>query len=458
MRSSPLVLATLLVGLVGCSEAPEPKQLSQLQQTALTDRTGIDLVESLTTEVGPRLPGSDKDIEAVDWAMAKLQTLNFDKVYKEPVEVPVWKRGAARAKTISPYSQNLVITALGGSIGTPFEGIQGEIIRFDDIEALRNADAAMVAGKIVFIDAKTERHISGNGYGKSVPGRSIGAVEASKKGAKAIVIRSVGTSTHRFAHTGVMRYQDDVAKIPAAAMSSPDAQLLNSMLARNPKVEVDLNFEAHNLGYATSYNVIAEVTGTTKADEIVLIGAHLDSWDEGTGALDDGAGVGIVSAAGHLIGGLEQKPQRTVRVVLFAAEEIGLIGAKQYIKAHKDELVNHFIAAESDFGAGKIWQLQTRVHDDNLEAIAPLFDMLKPLGVGKGHNKARGGPDVSIMPKEGVQVASLSQNGTDYFDYHHTPDDTFDKINQDDFAQNVAVWTTFANFMANVDAPTVSLK
>lgn len=448
-----LITGLFISGLSACQthiETPVKTDIpSQLQQTALASSIGYDIVESLTVEVGPRLAGSPKDIIAVNWAMNKLTSLGFDKVYKEPVQVPIWERGEAKAKIISPVEQPLVITALGGSIATPVTGIRARIARFDSLEALQQANPDDVKGKIAFIDQKTERHITGEGYGKSVGGRSKGAVAAAQKGAVAIVIRSIGTDHDRMAHTGVMRYQDGVAKIPAAAMSNPDADLVDAMLKRDPNAVLELHMSPKDLGTNTSYNVIAEVTGSSKPNEIVLIGAHLDSWDEGTGAIDDGAGVAIVTAAAKHIQDLPQKPARTVRVVLYAAEEIGLVGGKAYAEAHKAELPLHYIAAESDFGAGPIYQIDTKVSDN---VFAQVQESIKPMtynGVALGNNQASGGPDVSMLPALGVPVASLRQDGHDYFDYHHTPNDTLDKINPKALAQNVAAYAQFAYIMAN---------
>ncbi|MCD8550010.1 MAG: M28 family metallopeptidase [Shewanella xiamenensis] len=448
-----LITGLFISGLSACQthiETPVKTDIpSQLQQTALASSIGYDIVESLTVEVGPRLAGSPKDIIAVNWAMNKLTSLGFDKVYKEPVQVPIWERGEAKAKIISPVEQPLVITALGGSIATPVTGIRARIARFDSLEALQQANPDDVKGKIAFIDQKTERHITGEGYGKSVGGRSKGAVAAAQKGAVAIVIRSIGTDHDRMAHTGVMRYQDGVTKIPAAAMSNPDADLVDAMLKRDPNAVLELHMSPKDLGTNTSYNVIAEVTGSSKPNEIVLIGAHLDSWDEGTGAIDDGAGVAIVTAAAKHIQDLPQKPARTVRVVLYAAEEIGLVGGKAYAEAHKAELRLHYIAAESDFGAGPIYQIDTKVSDN---VFAQVQESIKPMtynGVALGNNQASGGPDVSMLPALGVPVASLRQDGHDYFDYHHTPNDTLDKIDPKALAQNVAAYAQFAYIMAN---------
>ena len=455
--------ALFTMALLGCQPTPSSVQKmpelvinnsqdaiisQQLAQKALNSNAAYDIVESLTVEVGPRLAGTDKDIMAVDWAMEKLWLMGFDKVYKESVQVPAWSRGHASASIIAPYEQPLVITALGGSIATPIKGIQAPIVRFESLEELMLASPGRVEGKIVFIDHKTERHKEGNGYGVTVGGRSRGAVEAAKKGAVAIVIRSIGTDHDRMAHTGMMRYEEDVPKIPAAAMSIPDAELINGMLKRDPNIVMSLNMTSENLGIATSYNVIAEVTGSSKPDEIVLIGAHLDSWDEGTGAIDDGAGVAIVTAAAKLIQDLPQKPARTVRVVLYAAEEVGLVGGKAYAAQHADELEKHYIAAESDFGAGPIYQIDFNVAPNSFKQVQHQVSAMTRFGVALGTNDASGGPDVSMMPGLGVPVASLKQDGTDYFDYHHTPNDTLDKIDPKALAQNVAAYVQFAYMMA----------
>ncbi|MCG9695981.1 M28 family peptidase [Shewanella sp. Isolate11] len=454
MKSSSLLLLGGLFfgGIIGCQSAATQDTNQgvslQLKQQALASSLSYDIVESLTVEVGPRLAGSDKDLLAVKWAEDKLNSLGFDKVYKEPVQVPVWQRGEAKASVISPYPQPLVVTALGGSVATPAEGLSAPIVRFTSLADLEAAPDQQLKGKIAFMDNITPRYRDGKGYGMTVGGRSKGAVAAAKKGAVAIVIRSIGTDHDRMAHTGMMRYQDGVDKIPAAAMSNPDADLIALMLKRDPNVVVKLNISAENLGYATSYNVIGEVTGSTKPDEIVLIGAHLDSWDEGTGAIDDGAGVAIVTTAGHLISQLPTKPARTVRVVLYAAEEVGLVGGKAYAKAHQAELDKHYIAAESDFGAGPIYQIDFNVAESAFDAIKQHSSSMQANNVELGGNKASGGPDVSMLPSYGVPVASLRQDGTDYFDYHHTPNDTLDKIDPKALAQNAAAYAQFAYLMA----------
>ncbi|MBV7314191.1 M20/M25/M40 family metallo-hydrolase [Shewanella sp. NIFS-20-20] len=451
----PILLLSALLTACSTNEPIVKNQNVSLQllQKGQDSELAYQLLESLTVEVGPRLPGSPADLQAVNWAVTQLNRLGFDRVYKEAVTVPVWHRGQAHADIVAPYPQPLVITALGGSIATPAEGITADIIRFTSLAALELASVDEVFGKIVFIDHKTERHINGQGYGQTVPGRSKGAVSAAKKGAVAILIRSIGTDSDRMPHTGMMRYQPDVKPIPAAALSNPDADLITAMLKRQQGVRIQLDLSPQDQGTATSYNVIAELTGSSKPEEIVLIGAHLDSWDEGTGALDDGAGVAIVTAAAKLIADLPTRPARTIRVVLFAAEEIGLVGAKQYVIDHQHELNLHYIAAESDFGAGSIYQLDVNVNPEVLTAVQHYMMPLADLGVNAGNNQARGAPDVSLFPALGVPVASLRQDGRDYFDYHHTPNDTLDKVDPISLKQNVAVWSQFTYLMAQSELP-----
>ncbi|MBY5922817.1 M20/M25/M40 family metallo-hydrolase [Ferrimonas balearica] len=454
LRALSLLAATLMVGSpLAQPFSPETLQHSDaLRQHAQQSDAAWQVLESLTTEVGPRLAGTEADARAVAWAKAHFEAMGFDEVRLEPVIVPHWERGFADAKVTLPFPQPLVITALGNSVATPEGGIEAAIVRFATLGDLQAADPAEVKGKLVFIDHKMERFKDGRGYGPVVKARGIGAVEAAKKGAVGLLLRSVSTSSHRFAHTGVMRYVDDVSRIPAVAISPPDADQLTRMLARQSDIRVKMELEAMDKGESTSYNVIGEIRGSSKPEEIVLIGAHLDSWDEGTGALDDGAGVAIVTAAAEHIMALKQRPKRTIRVVLYAAEEIGLIGAKAYRDQHKDNLDHHYIAAEADFGAGPIYRLDSRVNEAARPAIEAMVEQLAPLGVSLGHNESWGGPDVSVLPPLGVPVAGLNMDGSDYFDYHHTPDDTLDKVKPESLKQSTTVYTLFAWLMANASS------
>jgi Iap family predicted aminopeptidase len=433
------------------AETPELALAMQVKKASEESDLAYEIVKSLTVEVGPRIPGSQGDKRAVAWAEAKLNELGFDKVYKQPVRVRNWERGFADAKVVAPFPQELVITALGGSIATPENGLEAKVVMFDSLASLGAAQKEEVAGNIVFLNTRMQRDKAGKFYGKVVPNRVAGAVEASKMGAKAVIIRSVGTDNSRFAHTGVMRYDDNVEKIPAGAISTADADNLEAMFDSKEDVVLNINMQAKDAGWQTSYNVIGEFTGSEKPDEVILISAHLDSWDEGTGALDDGAGVGIVTAAAKIIKDTIGQPKRTIRVILYAAEEIGLVGAYQYVRTNRDSLENIIFAAESDFGAGQIYQLDTRFDEAVRNDPSDLYAVLKAMGVELGNNTTNGGPDVSMLPNYGVPVIALKQDGTYYFDYHHTPNDTLDKIELDDIRQNQTVWAVITAYIANSD-------
>ncbi|MBD3653566.1 M28 family peptidase [Kangiella sp.] len=448
--------ACLLVGASAFAQVPsiDDKHLkiaAELRDEALKSSIGYEVVESLTTEVGPRMAGTPGDAAAVKWGVAKLEELGFDKVWTEPVTFPTWKRGTEKAEVIAPYPQPLVITALGFSVGTPEGGLTAEIVEFDTLEDLVNAPEGAAEGKIVFIKNRMKRARDGSGYGPAVSARGQGAVEAARKGAVAIMIRSIGTDSHRMAHTGMMRYEEGVKRIPAVALSAPDADLLENMVRRGKPITVKLDVDAEDGPDYTSHNVIGEIRGSEKPDEYVILAAHLDSWDLGTGALDDGAGIGITVAAAELIARLPERPKRSIRVIMFANEEQGLVGGKFYAEAHKDELNRIITAAESDFGAGKIWRLDSRVKQEAIPVVEKMAKVMEPLGISYGNNRAGGGPDLIPLRGYGISVFSLRQDGTDYFDYHHTPDDTFDKVDKEALDQNTAAYVVFAYIVAQME-------
>ncbi|MEZ7859415.1 MAG: carboxypeptidase Q [Porticoccaceae bacterium] len=445
------VSAGLVMSLATAADGLDKETVSQaktLISRSLDSSVGYDIINSLTTEVGPRLAGSEAEARARDWAVAKFKTLGFKNVRIEPFSVDYWERHVESAEIVSPFPQQLHITTLGGSVATKPGGVTGQIARFASLQALIDAPMVGLAGKIVFVDEYMTRTQDGSGYGVAVRKRSGAANEAGKRGAIAALIRSVGTDQHRFPHTGQMNYAKQIPKVPIAALSAPDADQLQRALLLG-EVEVKLSLEVESLGRRLSGNVIGEIPG--KTDEIVIIGGHLDSWDLGTGAVDDGAGIGITLGAAKMILDLKRKPQRTIRVVMFGSEEVGLVGAKAYAEAHKAELDKHVIGAESDFGGGKIWRFDTRFDEDKLHFAAAIQAVLGPLGIAPGDNSASGGPDMGPMRALGMPVATLKQNGWDYFDLHHTANDTFDKIKPEDIAQNVAAYAAFAWMTANLD-------
>jgi hypothetical protein len=417
---------------------PVPAQVVALRDAALHDDYAWDITEGLTTEIGPRLDGTPAEARARDWAVAKLRSLGFSNVHVEPFTITNWVRGAESAEILAPFPQRLVIGALGNSASTGPEGITGQVVGFDSEQALEAASDDAVRGKIVFVSHAMQRTQDGSGYGYFGGPRRQGPTVASQKGALAIVIRSIGTDYHRNPHAGVQTFANGAKPIPAGALSIPDAEQLQRILKRGQPVTMHLTLVSKS-GSAPSGNVIAEVPGRDPSLPPVLVGGHLDSWDMGTGAIDDASGVAIATAAAKRIMDAGQ-PRRTIRVVWFGSEELGLFGGLDYQKRHGNE--PHYALAESDFGAGKIWRVNSNLGKAREVEARTLQAALAPLGIVPGKLDAADGSDIEPLLNAGMPGVGLSQDGTYYFDYHHTPDDTFDKVNLDELRQNVAAWTT----------------
>jgi hypothetical protein len=448
-----LLLSLLFLSVSATAQPLSPGTVaaaSALRDNAMQGTRAFEIVRSLTLETGPRPAGSAGDRAAVEWGVRTLKGLGFQNVRAEKVTVPHWVRGAESGEIVSPWPQPVALAALGGSAGTPEAGIEAEVVEVADMAALEAIDPAKVKGKIVFVNKRMRRAKDGSGYGEAVASRGRGAIVAGQKGAAALLIRSVGTDTNRTPHTGAMRYEDNGPRIPAAALSNPDADTLEGQIAAGKPVVFRLKLGAHVLPDGESANVIGEIPGREKPGEIVLLGCHLDSWDLGTGAIDDGAGCGIVIEAARRIGELEPRPRRTVRVVLFANEEFGLSGARGYAEKHAADLPQHILAGESDFGSGRIWQVDSRVAPEMLPLFDEVAKLLAPIGVERGDNESGGGADVSPLAPAGVPVVGLSQDGTNYFDWHHTANDTLDKIDPKDLDQNVAAWAALAYAVAEM--------
>lgn len=420
---------------------------AQLRERALASDLGYRITESLTTEVGPRLAGSEADARAVAWAEAKFRELGFDKVWLEPVSFPKWERRSERAEVLGAHRQPLTLTALGGSPGGT---VEAEVVRFADLAALEAAPAGSLTGKIAFVDYRMQRARDGAGYGPGSRVRSRAPSAAIRAGASAMLMRSAGTDSHRAPHTGITRFDEGLTPIPSAALAVPDADQLARLVAKGP-VKVRIALDCGWNGQVTSHNVIGEVRGSKKPDEVVVIGGHLDSWDLGTGAIDDGAGVGLTMAAGKLIGEMKQRPARSIRVIAYANEEQGLYGGKAYAAAHAGAVAKHQIGAESDFGAGRIYAYSSSAPAHAQAADKQIAEALAPLGIEHTPGSGGPGPDIGPIAERGMAWARLAQDGSDYFDLHHTPDDTFDKIDPKALAQNVAAYAVFAYLAASAD-------
>jgi hypothetical protein len=420
-----------------------------LQREELSSSHAFSIVRSLCDEVGPRMAGSPGDRAAVAWALRTMPTLGLTSVRAERVMVTHWERGDSKAEIVGPLSQPLAVAALGGSVGTGPRGIEADVVEAASWQDLEKLGAAALKGKIVFLDPVMRRASDGAGYGEVVRNRYTGAREAARLGAVAMLLRSTGTDHDRLPHTGAKAKDDH--EIPAAALSVPDAELLHRVLEEKKSARVRLVLGCRTLPDAPSANVIGEVVGREMPGEVVVVGAHLDSWDLGSGAIDDGAGVGIALETGRLLAAMPQKPRRTVRVVLFANEEHGIEGAKEYARAHAAELGSHVAALEADFGADAVYAVRWRGDPAARERFGELARLLAPLGVAAQESQGEAGADVSPLMAGGVPILDLRQDGTRYFDIHHTANDTLDKIDPGVLAQAAASFATAAWAAADMD-------
>lgn len=440
------LIAALSLPFPAAAQGLESRAAS-LRDAALGDGIAWDIVEDLTTEVGPRLAGTEAEARARTWAVARLKALGFSNVHIEEYRMPVWVRGAEMAEIVAPYPQKLAVTALGNSAATGEDGITAQVVGFDSLDSLRAVPDGSLAGKIVFISHDMKPTQDGSGYGYFGPARFQGPAVAAAKGAAAVVIRSVGTDHHRMPHTGMTRFPEGMQPIPAAALSVPDAENLRRMLERKQPVSMRLVLTPRLIGEQVSGNVVAEVPGSDPDAGVVLVGGHLDSWDLGTGAIDDAAGVAITAAAAKRVMDAPGQPRRTIRVVWWGSEEVGTFGGAAYFDRNRNE--NIVLVAESDFGADRVWRLQDSLAETNRGLAESLARVLAPLGIARDDGEPSGGADVEAWVEAGVAVVDLDQDGTRYFDLHHTADDTLDKVDPEQLRQNVAAWTAMLALVAD---------
>ena len=453
-----LPLLVLWVGLSPAAAQPVSREslahAEMLRAQALAGSNAMAIVTSLTTEVGPRLAGSEAEARARVWAVNTLTEKGFANVRNELFEMDAWERHEEGAEILAPYPQPLAATALGGSVPTEKDGLSAEVTLFETLEDLKRAPEGSLAGRIAYVGHAMQRTQDGSSYGYFNEARTAGPSVAAGKGAVGYLIRSVGTDSHRFPHTGSLRYQEGMPRIPALALSNPDADQLERIAEDGKAISVRIKVDSSEVPAAQSGNVIAEVVGREAPEEIVVIGAHLDSWDLGTGAIDDGAGVGITMAALELIKDAGLAPRRTIRLVLWGAEEVGLLGANAYRDQHEGELEQHVIGSESDFGGGRVWKVTADSQTEEGDALfGEIARLLAPIGVAPGSDdQPGGGPDLYPLIAAGVPTLRLHQDGRDYFDLHHTADDTVDKLDAALLDQNVAAFAVFAWLVADSDA------
>ena len=461
-RLASLALALLLIQTsVQSADSPKATTIPQaaiekaaeLRERGLKDDVAYAIVEALTTEIGPRLAGSDADQKARDWMVARFKALGFDKVWTEPVSYPKWVRRSESAAITEPFAQPLTLSALGNSAGTPAAGLDAEVVSFDSLDAMQAAPDYLVKGKIVYLGMpRMHAHRDGRDYGAGSRVRVLGPELAAAKGAVAFLLRSVGSDNNRLAHTGMTRFSDPTKAIPAAALSNPDADLLDNTFKRGMPVKLHLALDCGLEGTYNGANVIAEITGSTRPAEYFLTGGHLDSWDLGTGAIDDAAGLGITTAAAHLIGQLPKRPARSIRVVAFANEESGLYGGKAYAAIHHMQIDKAILGAESDGGADRIIKVTATVKPEARDAIGQIAAALAPLGIEYDAKAGgSGGSDLSAVHAVGMAGLSLHQDTTRYFDWHHTANDTLDKVDPEQLRQNVAAYAVAMFLAAEAD-------
>jgi len=437
------VVGCLFVAFTASAQTPD-----DIIKRELATSRAYETLEVLTDNIGPRLSGSPNAAAAVGWAVKSFQKWDVP-VRTEKVMVPHWVRGVERATLVSHHNQNILLTALGGSVATPESGITADVVELNSFDELKTAD---VKGKIVFFNNPMDMdlvraHRSFDAYRKAVVFRGEGPSRAAEHGALAVVIRSVASASLRTPHTGALRYDANAKKIPAAAMAVEDAMLIDRLIGKGERVRMRLVLTPRTMPDVESANVIAEIRGSEKPDEIILIGGHLDSWDLGTGAIDDGSGVAMVMETMRVITEMKLTPKRTIRCVLFMNEENGLNGGRTYFANHKNE--KHIAAIESDAGAAAPTGFQTTLKGDALADLERRATALGSIGAAHFETTPETGADTSFLIETGVTGFGLVPEPLRYFDYHHSAADTLDKIDAKELAQDSAAVAALAWILAN---------
>jgi Zn-dependent M28 family amino/carboxypeptidase len=434
-------------------------EIKKVQQAAMESDYAYRQLAHLTENIGPRLSGSPQAQTAVEYVAAELRKLGLE-VKLEKVMVPHWVRGEETgALTNYPgmapnTTQKIVLTALGGSVATTAEGLTAEVVAVNNFDELQALGRERVAGKIVLFNAKFDQQLADNGfagqaYGQAVAYRGGGASAAARLGAVAALNRSAGGADYRLPHTGALRYADDAPKIPAAAVAAEDADMIAHLASEGP-VRMHLVLTPQTLADAPSYNVVADLKGSEHPEQIVIVSGHLDSWDLGRGAIDDGAGVVIAMQTAQLLKQLRLRPKRTIRLIAWMNEENGARGGRAYAEDHKADLLNHFAAIESDLGAGHPLGLNAQGKPELLLMLQPLSTILQSQGAGVTRMVEETGTDVAPLGEAGVPTFAPIQDARAYFNYHHTAADTLDKVNPKELQENCAVVAALAYTLSNM--------
>jgi carboxypeptidase Q len=435
--------------LVAAQPAPIPQETREAAQrlvaAALEDPMAWDRLAELVDGFGPRFSGTRNLEASLDWILEKMSEDGLENVRAEPVSVPRWIRGRESVDLLSPRTESLSVLGLGGSIGTPPEGIRAEVLVVESFAELEER-AAEAEGKIVLFDAPFTT------YGLTVQYRSRGAVAAAQVGAVASLIRSVTPFSMNTPHTGGMSYQEGVPQIPHAALTLEDAQMLHRMQDRGERVELVLKMEARGEGMVPSRNVMAEIVGRERPEEVVVLGGHSDSWDVGQGAMDDAGGVVVAWEAIRLMKELGLRPRRTVRVVGWTAEEVGIFGGRAYAEAPGRNEEIHVLGIESDGGVFSPLGFGFTGSDEAFAIVSAVGTLLEPIGAG-AITRGGGGADIGPMMERGMPGMGLNVEPTKYFWYHHTDADTLDKLDPEEVARCVAAMAVMAYVVADLPEP-----
>lgn len=434
-------------------------ELKQLQEAALKSDYAWEQLAHLTNNIGPRPAGSVQANFAAQYVAGELRKLGLD-VKLEKVVVPHWVRGEETGALVEfpgmapGTTQKVVLTALGGSVATPAQGVTAEVVVVNNFDEFAALSRDKVAGKIVLFNYKFDKELAATGhggaaYGQAVIYRALGASTAAKQGAIAALVRSVGGADYRIPHTGGMNYLPDAPQIPTAAVTAEDADML-AYLTKQGRVRMHLVLTPQKLADVDSYNVVADLKGSEQPDEVVIVSGHLDSWDLGTGAIDDGAGVVVAMQAAQLVKQLGLHPRRTIRVIAWMNEEFGNSGGRAYAAAHKGEAGKHFAAIESDLGAGHPTGFRMAAPVANVPLLEPAAQVLQSSGAGMVQTTGDTETDIGPLSALGVPCFGPIQDERFYFNYHHTAADTLDKVVPRELQENAAVMAVLAYALANL--------
>jgi len=440
---------------LGLSQNTDQVQIKELYDTALTEGRGYDWLNYLSNQIGGRLSGSIQAQQAVDYTKSQLDSLGVDKVWLQSVMVPKWVRGTpefAYFETTPGTTTNVAICALGGSVPTPSNGIKANIIEVESVEQLSTLGRAKIEGKIVFFNRPMDatQINTFTAYSNCVDQRYVGALEASKFGALAVIVRSMNLRLDDYPHTGSMTYgeQTESERIPAAAISTNAAELLSASLKLNPGIKFYFKQNCKQFKDVESYNVIGEIKGSTKPEEIIVVGGHLDSWDLGDGSHDDGAGCVQSMEVLNLFKKTGYNPKHTIRVVLFMNEENGLRGGNKYAEVANAKNEKHILAIESDSGGFSPRGFAFDSSDKDFEKILSWKSLFEPYFVHY-FEKGFSGADIAPLKKDGLVLAGLRPDSQRYFDYHHAENDIFEHVNRRELQLGAA---TMASLIYLVDA------